>query len=94
VILGRTARAFRAVRRTGSFTPDGRIREVDVTRELSISPCQARCSWSTSGERLGANLLFACEACGSEWVSSEAWTPVDWKGVVPEAVQAERARES
>ena len=67
---------------------------MDVSRQLSISPCQAPCSWSTSGERRGANLLFACEACGSEWVSSEAWTPVDWKGVVPEAVQAERARES
>jgi hypothetical protein len=61
-------------------------------RELVISPGQARCSWSTSGERLGEDLLFACSACGSEWVASEAWTPVDWQGVVPEAVQAERAR--
>ena len=61
-------------------------------RELFISPCQARCSWSASGERLGDELLFACAACGSEWVASEAWTPVDWQGMVPEAVQAERAR--
>lgn len=66
---------------------------MDFSRQLSISPCQARCSWSTSGERLGEDLLFACDACGSEWVASEAWTPVDWKGVVPEAVQAERARD-
>ena len=61
-------------------------------RDLVISPCQARCSWSASGERLGDDRVFACAACGSEWVASEAWTPVDWQGVVPEEVQAERAR--
>ena len=61
-------------------------------RELVISPCQARCSWSTSGERLEGELLFACVACGSEWIASEAWTPVDWQGLVPDAVEAERAR--
>jgi hypothetical protein len=65
---------------------------MDDVRELVISPCQARCAWSTSDDRLGGDLLFACSACGSEWVASEAWTPVDWQGVVPEAVQAERAR--
>ena len=65
---------------------------MDDGRELVISPCQARCAWSTSGDRLGGDLLFACSACGSEWVASEAWTPVDWQGVVPEAVEAERAR--
>ena len=61
-------------------------------RDLVISPCQARCSWSASGERLGGDRVFACSACGSEWVASEAWTPVDWQGVVPDDVQAERAR--
>jgi hypothetical protein len=61
-------------------------------RDLVISPCQARCSWSASGERIGGDLVFACGACGSEWVASEAWTPVDWQGVVPDEVQAERAR--
>ena len=61
-------------------------------RDLVISPCQARCSWSASDERLGGDRVFACSACGSEWVASEAWTPVDWQGVVPDEVQAERAR--
>ena len=61
-------------------------------RDLVISPCQAQCSWSSRGVRLGNELLFACEACGSEWVASQAWTPVDWQGVVPEAVREERAR--
>ena len=65
---------------------------MDEVRELVISPCQARCAWSSPGERLGDDLVFACSACGSEWVASEAWTPVDWQGIVPDAVQAERAR--
>lgn len=64
----------------------------DPPRALAISPCQAECAWSASGRLLGEHGLFACDACGSEWVASEAWTPVDWQGIVPEAVRAERLR--
>jgi hypothetical protein len=65
---------------------------MDDARNLVISPCQARCSWSASGEQLRGDRVFACAACGSEWVASEAWTPVNWQGVVPDEVEAERAR--
>lgn len=62
----------------------------DHPRDLEISPCQSACSWSQTGEHLAGERLFACAACGSEWVPSEPWTPVDWEGYVPEAVQRER----
>ena len=79
--------------RSGGPVPIGPMGEsgMDEVRAV-ISPCQARCAWSSPASRLGDDLLFACSACGSEWVASEAWTPVDWQGVVPDAVQAERAR--
>lgn len=59
-------------------------------RDLVIEPCQSACSWSATGEDLGGAALFACAACGSEWVRSEPWTPVDWQGYVPDAVREER----
>jgi hypothetical protein len=62
-------------------------------RDLQIAPCRSECAWSESEHRLGDERLFACDACGTEWVPSEAWTPVDWAGVVPEAVQRERDRQ-
>ena len=68
--------------------------DVPLERPLVISPCQAECAWSTTSHRLGGMELFACEACGTEWVASEAWTPVDSYGVVPEAVRTERIRVS
>ncbi len=62
-------------------------------RPLTISPCRAECAWSTTGERLGSEQLFSCDGCGSEWVVSQAWTPVDWQGLVPDAVSRERDRQ-
>ena len=67
---------------------DGAVGTAD--RELAIWPCQARCSWSPTPDELGGHRLFACSACGSEWVASEAWTPVDWQGLVPDTVREER----
>jgi hypothetical protein len=61
-------------------------------RDLVISACRSECSWSETADRLDGERLFACEACGSEWVRSQPWTPVDWEGYVPDAVQSERAR--
>jgi len=57
-----------------------------------MTDCRRECTWSATGQRLGDEPLFACEACGSEWVRSEAWTPIDWLGEVPPTVVAERAR--
>jgi hypothetical protein len=64
-----------------------------VTRPLTISACRRLCAWSASGAELAGEPLFACAGCGSEWVPSEPWTPIDWQGDVPAAVQeARRAR--
>ncbi len=64
-----------------------------VPRRLVIAGCQSLCSWHATDERLGGEQLFACAGCGSEWVPSETWTPIDYEGVVPAPVaEARRAR--
>ena len=62
-----------------------------MSRPLEIAACRAACRWLATGDRRGTERLFACEGCGSEWVVSEPWTPVDLDGAAPEAVQEERA---
>ncbi|NUR05707.1 MAG: hypothetical protein HOQ45_01695 [Nocardioidaceae bacterium] len=57
---------------------------------MRIAGCQALCAWRGTGEELGGERMFACAGCGSEWVPSEPWTPVDHTGEVPQAVQDER----
>jgi hypothetical protein len=65
-------------------------------RALAAQPCQSVCTWTRTNERrlvdAGAApaAVFACVGCGSEWVRSELWTPVDADGHVPAAVRAER----
>jgi hypothetical protein len=61
-----------------------------VDRPLEIGACRALCAWQASGQRLGGEELFACSGCGSEWVPSEPWTPVDHSGTVPRQVEAAR----
>jgi hypothetical protein len=61
-----------------------------MTRRLEISACRSRCCWQATDETLDGERLFACDGCGSEWVVSEPWTPIDWTGVVPEPVQEAR----
>lgn len=61
-------------------------------RPLAATGCLRECSWSATDDTLGGERLFACAGCGSEWVRSQEWTPVDWQGEVPEAVRAERRR--
>ena len=58
-----------------------------MSRPLKIAACRSVCAWDPSGERLDGEPLFACSGCGSEWVPSEPWTPIDWTGQVPERVQ-------
>lgn len=57
-----------------------------MTRALEIARCRALCSWHATGDRLDAEPLFACAGCGSEWVPSQSWTPVDHTGTVPAQV--------
>ncbi len=56
-----------------------------------MADCLRECSWSATTHTLGGEPLFACDACGSEWVRSEAWTPIDWMGEIPPAVVDERS---
>jgi len=59
-----------------------------MARSLVISSCVSVCEWRKTDTNFETEPLFACAGCGSEWVPSEAWTPVDADGHVPEAVQA------
>jgi hypothetical protein len=59
---------------------------------LGIAACRQLCAWSDTGHVLEGEPLFRCAGCGSEWVPSEPWTPIDHTGEVPAAVQAERRR--
>lgn len=66
-------------------------------RDVEAWPCQSICVWAVTGEvwndGTGSDLrVFACRGCGSEWVRTEPWTPIDSVGVVPDEVCAERAR--
>jgi hypothetical protein len=63
------------------------------SRALVVAGCRQLCRWQGTDERLDGDRVFACAGCGSEWVVSEPWTPIDWSGGVPDAVQeARRAR--
>jgi hypothetical protein len=57
-----------------------------VSRPLEIAACRSVCSWLRTGARLDDEPLFECVGCGSEWVPSEPWTPVDYTGAVPAPV--------
>ncbi len=36
--------------------------------------------------------MFACGGCGTQWVRSLAWTPIDADGTIPDAVRSEASR--
>jgi hypothetical protein len=59
---------------------------------LQISACRRLCRWEGSDDDRSGEKVFRCAGCGSEWVASEPWTPIDHSGVVPEPVQAARRR--
>jgi hypothetical protein len=61
-------------------------------RDLEIQPCRNVCTWAATGTTLDSLPLFSCGGCGSEWVRTQAWTPIGADGVVPADVAAEAAR--
>ena len=75
----------------GRRRPTGRY-ILSMPRPLRIAACRSLCRWDEAGEWLGDEQVFACQGCGSEWVASEAWTPIDSSGVIPQAVHEERRR--
>jgi hypothetical protein len=68
------------------------------TRVLAAEPCQSVCVWTRTEESLAVGAagdpaaVFVCTGCGSEWLRSELWTPIDADGHVPPEITAELAR--
>ncbi|MCP2170315.1 hypothetical protein [Goodfellowiella coeruleoviolacea] len=60
--------------------------------ELAAHPCRSRCAWRPTRRELAGLPVLACQGCGSQWVRSEPWTPIDHDGRIPDAVRAELAR--
>lgn len=47
---------------------------------LARAACRRLCRWGPTAERRDDLALFRCAGCGSEWVRTEAWAPVDADG--------------
>jgi hypothetical protein len=60
-----------------------------MTSPLVTHPCQQRCAWRPTDNRLAGERLFRCGACGSQWVRSQPWAPVDADGTRHPALTAE-----
>ncbi len=54
---------------------------------LEQHPCQDLCAW-VPDLRPATPPRLRCEGCGSQWDRSQAWTPIDRDGRVPDAVHA------
>lgn len=60
--------------------------------ELAVHPCRSLCEWQPTPKRLHDLPVLACRGCGSQWIRSEPWTPIDHTGRIPDAVRAEVAQ--
>ncbi len=63
-----------------------------MTTPLATHPCLEKCDWQPTAAERDGRTLFACHGCGSEWVSTERWTPQQADGTISPAVAAERER--
>jgi hypothetical protein len=59
---------------------------------LVANPCRTLCAWRPSAAAVDD--LFVCAGCGSQWMPSEPWTPIDADGHIPAPVRAARVRKS
>lgn len=59
---------------------------------LAVHPCKSLCSWRSTPARLDELPVLACQGCGSQWVRSEPWTPIDHTGRIPDVVRTELAQ--
>jgi len=48
--------------------------------ELRQEPCQKACRWRPTEQDRSGERLFACTSCGSQWVRSQPWAPIDADG--------------
>ena len=58
---------------------------------LAQHACRRLCHWRPVGEQRDALPLFRCSGCGSEWVRTQGWAPVDADGTRDAALAAEVA---
>ena len=63
---------------------------------LRVKPCRGECAWREAPDRKRRSAedlaLFECAGCGTQWVRSLAWTPIDADGTVTSAVAQEAER--
>lgn len=59
--------------------------------ELAVHACRSLCSWHRTPAELDGLPLLACRGCGSQWIRSEPWTPIDHTGRIPDEVRDEAA---
>ncbi|RCW38223.1 hypothetical protein DFQ14_1246 [Halopolyspora algeriensis] len=57
--------------------------------DLAVHACRSLCSWHRTPAELDGLPLLACRGCGSQWVRSEPWTPIDHTGRIPDEVRTE-----
>lgn len=62
--------------------------------DLVANPCQRLCRWRATARTRAGERLFACQSCGSEWVRSQPWAPVDADGTRDPDLLDELARRS
>lgn len=75
---------FSALRGLGVGTVDG---EPDRVRPLRQRPCRSLCSWHRTPVVRDGEPQFACRGCGSQWVPSEDWTPIDDDGTINDEIR-------
>ena len=90
-----TDRRYAASRLADLRRHNGAMDTPAPARPVASWPCQSVCLWRATGEvwadgRHRDLRVFACTGCGSEWVRTEQWTPIDAHGAVPEAIRLER----
>lgn len=54
---------------------------------LVSQPCRSLCWWADTGTEHEALPMFACAGCGSQWVRSEPWRPMQADGSWPDGVR-------
>ncbi|WP_426561460.1 hypothetical protein ACPPVT_14640 [Angustibacter sp. McL0619] len=57
----------------------------EATTDLEQHPCQDLCRWLPEPAPHTPRRL-TCQGCGSQWDRTQAWTPVDRDGTVPEGI--------
>ncbi|MGA4507886.1 hypothetical protein ACQB6R_02500 [Propionibacteriaceae bacterium G1746] len=62
-----------------------------MARELASGDCRGECNWTGTNDQIDDLQVFACGACGSEWIPTESWTPRNADGEIDPGVAAARA---